>query len=87
MITRLTFGWVTPLLARGIKRPLQQDDLFLLQPSLMPSACSQRLWVRWFSARPAVLMVDAFWVCICAHGSVLQSQNFHLRTSCPTTGC
>ena len=46
MFTRVTFGWVSPLLARGMQRPLQQDDLFQLQPTLMPAACSQRLWVR-----------------------------------------
>ena len=44
-LSRLTFGWVTPLLARGMQRPLQQEDLFELQPDLQPSACSQRLWV------------------------------------------
>ena len=46
VVKRLTFGWVTPLLARGLQRPLQQDDLFQLQATLMPSACSKRLWVR-----------------------------------------
>ncbi len=46
VVTQLTFGWVSPLLARGMQRPLQQDDLFQLQPPLMPAACSQRLWVR-----------------------------------------
>ena len=46
VLTRLTFRWVSPLLALGMQRPLQQDDLFQLQPALMPAACSQRLWVR-----------------------------------------
>ncbi len=45
VLTQLTFGWVSPLLARGMQRPLEQHDLFQLQPSLMPAACSQRLWV------------------------------------------
>jgi hypothetical protein len=45
-MSRLTFGWVTPLLARGMQRPLQREDLFELQPDMQPSACSRRLWVR-----------------------------------------
>jgi ATP-binding cassette subfamily C (CFTR/MRP) protein 10 len=47
-LSRLTFGWVSPLLQLGARtEQLHQSDLPDVPHNLLPAACAEELWLAW----------------------------------------
>ncbi|KAJ1981631.1 hypothetical protein H4R35_000630 [Dimargaris xerosporica] len=68
LLSRITFSWLSPLLALGYQKPLEQDDLWTLPHSLQTRLVANKFHERWTKERRAA-KPSLFWVLATAFGA------------------